>query len=91
MKIATLATLIVLMTSPAFAQQPPAITFTVTVTEADVIGEGLAELPYKKSQPLMDKLRLQAQAQQPKATTPATPAAPAIEAPKAEPAPESHR
>lgn len=61
MKIIT--ALLIVFSSSAFAQTPEQYTLTVTSQELNVIGDGLVELPYKKSAILIQKLTLQAKDQ----------------------------
>lgn len=57
--------LALLAASPALAQTPE-IAFKLTPQEIEVVGQGLAELPLKVAAPILNKLREQYVAQQPK-------------------------
>lgn len=61
---------------PAMAQQPTEYTVKLTPTQLDTIGEGLGFIPFNKAAPLINALREQVMAQQPK------PEVPKVEAPK---------
>lgn len=70
-----LIAILMLTASPAFAQTPATYTFTVTPAEADIISDGLQTQPFGKVYPLINKLREQIIAQQPKQADPPKPAA----------------
>jgi len=54
------AALACLIASPAFAQAPTdKVPLSVTRAELQVIGQGLMELPYKTSAPIMNDLQAQ--------------------------------
>jgi hypothetical protein len=55
-----------LVATPAFAQQPTEYTIKLTPAELDTIGKGLGDVPFKEAAPLLQKLREQIAAQQPK-------------------------
>ncbi len=63
----------VLLATPAMAQQPSEYTLKLAPAELDIISEGLQTQPFGKVFPLINKLRDQIVAQQPKP----------VEAPKA--------
>lgn len=54
-------------------QQPPEYVLKVTPTELDIISEGLQTQPFGKVVPLINKLRDQVIAQQPKVIDPPKP------------------
>ena len=58
--------LTVLFTTSAMAQQPAEYQLKVTPAEVDVISDGLQTVPFGKAFPLINKLREQIVAQQPK-------------------------
>lgn len=63
---------LLLATIPAYAQQPE-LSIKVTPAEADIIWEGLRELPVKKVEGLMSKIRQQvAEQTKPKPVPPPT-------------------
>lgn len=70
--------IVVLLATPAMAQQAD-YNIKVTSAELDTISEGLQTQPFGKVFPLMNKLREQIIAQQPK------PEAPKVPAPTSEP------
>lgn len=55
-----------LLATPAMAQTPQELTFKVTPAELDTLAKGLESQPYKDVVPLLQKLREQFAAQQPK-------------------------
>ena len=62
------------ITTPAFAQQPPSETLydlKVTVADINVIAKGLGTLPYAEVAPLMNKLQIQINQQQKPVAVPA--------------------
>lgn len=59
---------------PAFAQQPAEYQLKVTPAEVDTISDGLQTQPFAKVYPLINKLREQIIAQQPKPVEPPKPA-----------------
>ncbi len=68
----------VLLATPAMAQQPSEYTLKLAPAELDIISEGLQTQPFGKVFPLINKLRDQIVAQQPKP----------VEAPKPSDAPK---
>ena len=56
----------VLLATPAMAQQPSEYTLKLAPAELDIISEGLQTQPFGKVFPLINKLRDQIVAQQPK-------------------------
>ena len=80
--------IVALLATPAMAQQPNEYHLTVTPSELDVISDGLQTVPFGKAFPLINKLRDQIVAQQPKPPVPpVAPSAP-VEAPKPDEAPK---
>lgn len=73
-----------LASSSALAQTPQSYTFTVTPADADLISDGLQTQPFGKVYPLINKLREQIIAQQPKPIDPPKQAAPVADPSKAE-------
>lgn len=74
-----------LASSSALAQtSPQSYTFTVTPADADLISDGLQTQPFGKVYPLINKLREQIIAQQPKPIDPPKQTAPVADSPKAE-------
>ena len=59
MKRLTLILSLLLVPTITLAQQPAEFTIKITPAEADVIWEGLRELPVKKVEPIMQKMRQQ--------------------------------
>lgn len=59
MKRLLILSLLLVPTIALAQQQPTEFTFKVTPADADVIWEGLRELPVKKVEPVMTKLRQQ--------------------------------
>lgn len=58
--------MLMITAEPAFAQQPVEYQLKVTPAETDIISEGLQTQPFGKVFPLINKLREQIIAQQPK-------------------------
>jgi hypothetical protein len=58
--------LLALLATPAMAQQPSEYVLKVSPAETDLISEGLQTQPFGKVYPLINKLREQIIAQQPK-------------------------
>lgn len=56
-----LASLALIAAAPAFAQSAPSdkVTLIVTRSELQIVGQGLMELPYKTSAPVMNDLQAQ--------------------------------
>jgi hypothetical protein len=77
-----------LISTPAFAQSAPTdkVPLTVTRAELQVIGQGLMELPYKTSAPIMNDLQAQLSTAD-KAAADAAKVRAEPEAPKPEPKP----
>lgn len=72
----SIATVALLLASPAFAQAPTdRVPLTVTRAELQIIGQGLMELPYKTSASVMNDLQAQLNAADAAAAKAATDAA----------------
>lgn len=65
--------IVLLIATPAMAQQPAEYVLKVTPADADLISDGLQTQPFGKVYPLINKLREQIVAQQPKPVDPPKP------------------
>jgi len=70
-KIAIALMITAMYAGTAYAQQPSEFTIKLTGPELDTIGKGLGTQPFNDVAPLLQKLREQVAAQQPKQQEPA--------------------